>query len=206
MIPSLALGNLAQRSDPSKEAAMSEYSVRNLSSDDFAAIMSLERCIFGDEPPGVLGPYCVRLCCDVYAPTCFVAFHGDEPVGYLLCFTRGREAHCTTLAVVPEYQGSRVVAMLLRGFVRAIVDEVDACWFTVSPDNAAARALHATLGAREVASFLDYYGPGDRRILSCIDATRFDALRSRYQRLGLVGPRAVEQAPMGQVGHMGAVS
>lgn len=177
---------------------MSEYAVRNLCSDDFAAIMSLERRIFGDEPPGVLGPYYVRLCCDVYASTCFVAVHGDTPVGYLLCFTRGREAHCTTLAVVPEHQGSRAVALLLRAFVRTIVDEVDACWFTVSPDNAAARALHATLGAREVASVIDYYGPGDRRILSCIDAARFDALRSRYQRLGLVGPRAVEPTPTGQ--------
>lgn len=170
---------------------MSDYSVRNLCSDDFASINALEHRIFGDEPPGVLGPYYVRLCCDIYASTCLVALHRDVPVGYILCFTRGREAHCTTLAVVSEYQGTRVVAMLLRAFVHAIVDEVDECWFTVTPDNAAARALHATLGAREVASFLDYYGPGDRRILSCIDAARFEALRSRYQRLGLVGPRPV---------------
>ena len=112
---------------------------------------------------------------------------------------------------LPLVVGLAAVAQLLLGFVRAIVDEVDACWFTVSPDNAAARALHATLGAREVASVLDYYGPGDRRILSCIDAARFDALRSRYQRLGLVGPRAVEHTPATQgrdqiMGQLGAAS
>jgi [ribosomal protein S18]-alanine N-acetyltransferase len=178
---------------------MADYSVRSLCSEDFAAIMALEQRIFGDEPPGVLGPYYVRLCCDVYGDTCFVAFDGDEPVAYLLSFTREREAHCTTLAVAPEYQGSRVVALLLRAFVRRIADAVDVCWFTVTPDNAAARALHATLGAREVASHLDYYGPGDRRILACIDAERFEQLRGRYQRLGLVAEKpnlvALEAVP-----------
>ncbi|HWB81618.1 MAG TPA: GNAT family N-acetyltransferase [Nannocystaceae bacterium] len=170
---------------------MADYSVRNLRSDDFAALMELEQRIFGDEPPGVLGPYYVRICCDVYRDTCFVALDGDEPVAYLLCFVNNREAHCTTLAVAPEYQGSRVVALLLRSFVQRIADAVDVCWFTVTPDNEAARALHATLGAREIASCLDYYGPGDRRILSRIDAQRFEQLRSRYQRLGLVAPRPV---------------
>lgn len=165
---------------------MADYSVRTLGSDDFTTVMALEQRIFGTEPPGVLGPYYVRLCCDVYGDCCFLAFDGARPIAYVLCFIRGREAHCTTLAVVPEYQGSRAVALLLRAFVRRIIDVVDTCWFTVTPENAAARALHATLGAREVAVCDDYYGVGDRRILSCIDAQRLDALRGRYQRLGLV--------------------
>ncbi len=173
---------------------MSDYSVRPLRSDDFAAIMALEQRIFGDDPPGVLGPYYVRLCCDVFADCCFVATDGDEIVAYVLCFVRGREAHCTTLAVAPEHQGTRVVALLLRSFVRRIVDTVDVCWFTVTPDNAAARALHATLGARDVALCSDYYGPGDDRILSCIDAQRFEALRTRYRRLGLVGSHEIAAA------------
>ncbi len=169
---------------------MANYEVRPLTATDHATIMTLEQRIFGDDPPGVLGPYYVRLCCDVYADCCFMALCDGEPVGYLLSFMRGREAHCTTLAILEEYQRTRVVALLLRAFVRRVIDDVDACWFTVTPDNAAARALHATLGAHEVLTHLNYYGPGDRRIASVIDAERFGRLRTRYERLGLVEPSA----------------
>lgn len=163
--------------------------VRPLRSDDFAAIMDLERRIFSDDPPGELGPYYVRLCCDAFADCCFVVLDDEAIVGYLLSFIRGREVHCTTLAVLPAFQGSRAVALLLRAFVRRVIDVVDNCWFTVSPDNGAARALHATLGAEEIGVREDYYGPGDLRIVSRIDGTRFEALRRRYERLGLVETR-----------------
>jgi ribosomal protein S18 acetylase RimI-like enzyme len=168
---------------------MGTYTVRPLDSSDFDTLMTLEQRIFGDDPPGVLGPYYVRLCCDVYGDTCFLALDGDTPVAYLLAFTRGREVHCTTLAVVPEHQGGRVVALLLRSFVQRVVGDSDVCWFTVKPDNAAARALHASLGAEEVGVRVDYYGPGDERIVSKIDAERFERLRARYERLGLARAR-----------------
>ena len=176
---------------------MSSYTVRTLQPDDHAAIMALEQRIFGDEPPGVLGPYYVRLCCDQFADCCFVALCDGVPVAYLLSFVRDREAHCTTLAVVPEHQGSRAVVTLIRAFLARIIGQVDICWFTVTPDNTAARALHATLGAREVATHLHYYASGDRRLVSCIDAERFGALRPRYERLGLLEPRPrlLEAAP-----------
>lgn len=168
---------------------MSRYTVRPLTSDDFATLMTLETSVFGAMGEAVLCPHYVRLCTEMFRDSCFIAFDGERAVGYLLSFVHGRDVSCTTLAVIPEYQKGRVTVQLIGAFVRRVIDRVDACWFTVKEDNAAARALHAMLGAKEVGRKIDYYGPGDERIVSVIDRTTIERMRAKYERLGFIGPR-----------------
>jgi ribosomal protein S18 acetylase RimI-like enzyme len=165
---------------------MPNRTIRALRSDDFATLMRLEEEIFGQSGDGVLGPYYVRLCCEFFAESCFVAEEDGIAVGYVLSFLKGREAYCTTLGVVRRCQGTRVTFQLVRTLIASLADRCDSCWFTVKEDNVAARALHAALGAREAGIREDFYGPGDRRLVSRIDREGFERVRARLQRLGLV--------------------
>jgi ribosomal protein S18 acetylase RimI-like enzyme len=173
------------------EDSMAEYDVRPLVPDDFETLMALEQTMFGEKGEKTLGPFYVRLCCDVFADTCFIGFYDGEPVGYMLSFVRGKEAYCSTLAIAEAHQRTRLVYRFVQTFVAAIATRVESVWFAVHPTNADARALHATLGAREMLRHDAYYGSGDPRIISRIDRVAFDRLRSRMRRLGLLGSAAV---------------
>ena len=173
---------------------MNERQIRSLRQTDFAELMRLEQEVFGAIGEDVLGAYYVRLCCEFFQDTCFVAVEGGRAMGYVLCFVRDREAYCTTLAVAPEMQGSRVAFQLLRALIAALVGRVDSCWFTVKEDNTAARALHGVLGAKDVGVRQDFYGPGDRRLVSRIERPAFERLEKRLRRLGLLDQRVPDTA------------
>jgi ribosomal protein S18 acetylase RimI-like enzyme len=165
---------------------MARREIRPLRQDDFAELMKIEEEVFGAAGEGVLGAYYVRLCCEFFGESCFAALEGGRIVGYALCFLKGSEAYCTTLAVAPGHQGSRVAVQLLRALTGALLDRVDSVWFTVKEDNLQARSLHQALGATELGFREDFYGPGDRRLVSRIDRAGFERLRGRMEKLGLV--------------------
>lgn len=172
---------------------MARREIRPLRQEDFAELMRLEQEVFGAAGEGVLGPYYVRLCCEFFGESCFAAIEDGRIVGYILCFVKGKEAYCTTLAVAPGRQGSRVAVQLLRALIGTLTTRVDSCWFTVKEDNLAARSLHKALGATEVGIRDDFYGPGDRRLVSRIDRAGFDALRGKMERLGLLDPESLQE-------------
>lgn len=165
---------------------MARYEIRPLCPDDYPTVMKLEDEVFGAAGEAVLGPYYIKLCCEFFAQSCLLALVDGEPAGYVLSFVRGRDAYCTTLAVVPRFQGSRVAIRLVGGLVAVLEPLVDACWFTVKQDNASARALHAALGAKDVEVRADFYWPGDERIISRIDRPGLEAARARLERLGVL--------------------
>jgi ribosomal protein S18 acetylase RimI-like enzyme len=170
---------------------MADYEVRSLQPRDFDTIMWLEQSLFGDKGEKTLGPFYVRLCCDLFNDTCFLGFAGNEPAGYMLSFVSGREAYCSTLAIAPAHQRTRLVYRFVQSFVTAVASRVESVWFTVHESNLEARALHATLGARETGRSDAYYGPDEPRIISRIDRVAFDRLRARMDRLGLLRASAM---------------
>jgi len=67
---------------------MTQYDIRELQRDDFDTLMALEDEVFGADGEPVLGPYYVRLCCDFFPDTCFLATVDGRPAGDILGFLR----------------------------------------------------------------------------------------------------------------------
>ncbi len=159
----------------------SRYHVRRLKPSDFPVLQQLEEDIWGSAGEAMLCSHYLRLCVEQFPDVCFIAFDGDKPVGYVLNFVRGTVAHCGTLAVHRDYRRSRVTYLLVTAMLkRMLTMNITECWFTVSPENTAAREVHANLGARVIDTRENYYGPGDTRLLSVISAEQMDRLRRRF--------------------------
>src|SRR5258708_27115417 len=96
------------------------WQIRAFTPADFPSIMRLEEMVFGAAGEDTLGAYYVRLCCEFFPDTCFIATVDGRTAGYVLCFVRGREAYGTTLPVAPELQGGPGAWRLVPAPVRAI--------------------------------------------------------------------------------------
>src|SRR5256712_12445291 len=125
--------------------AHGRWEIRPLRSEDFAPLMRLEEDVFGANGEKTLGPYYCRLWFEFFTDTCFLAFVEGEPAGYVLCFVRGREAYCTTLAVTPRFQGTRIALRLVRLLISAHLNRRDSRWFQVQEWNRRAHASHPVL-------------------------------------------------------------
>lgn len=168
-------------------ADTSRFVVRPLESADFAHLQRLEQELWAGDATGTLCPHYLRLCTEMYGDWCFLALEGDKAVGYVLNFPKGKVNYCATLAVLPQYQKTRVNYLLIRAMVKKLLEErVEECRFLVEPDNLDARSVHQALGARVVAEVDDYYHKGDRRLWSVINQQDLEQLRARYTRLRLV--------------------
>jgi len=91
---------------------MPRLPVRTLCSEDFGALRQREADVYGATGDDVLCPHYLRMSTEFYGHTCFLALADDRPAGSLLCFVRGWDACCTTLAVRTEFQRTRVTPML----------------------------------------------------------------------------------------------
>ncbi len=165
----------------------SRFVLRPLKSEDFHHLQQLEEAIWASDSSGQLCPYYLRLCTEFYAEWCFIAFADGKPVGYVLNFPKGKINYCATLAVLPEFQKTRVSYLLIRAMVSKLLEEdMEECRFLVEPENTDARDVHQSLGARVIGEVQDYYHKGDRRLISVIAKHDMDSLKAKYSRMRLV--------------------
>lgn len=171
---------------------MTEIQIRTLRSEDFESLRQLEADIFGSAGYSVVSPHYLRLCTDFFADTCFLALVEGQPIGYILCFVRGREAYSTRLGVREEFQGTHVAMRLLGACISKLVEnDCDLLWFTVKPDNTHARELYRKLGAVERGVRRDFLAPGDELIVGEADKQTLIQLDRRFrQSLKAAGPSA----------------
>lgn len=168
-------------------ALASRIIVRALETNDFGHLQRLESEIWSEDSTGQLCAHYLRLCTEFYADWCFIAFAGDQPVGYVLNFPKGKINYCATLAVHPAFRKTRVNYLLIRAMVAKLLEEqMEECRFLVEPENRDARDVHESLGARIIGERRDFYHPGDVRLVSVIASTDMDRLRARYTRLRMV--------------------
>lgn len=144
--------------------------IRFIRSDDYEKLQQMEAEIFGKAGYPLVGSYYLRVCTELFADSCFLAFANELPVGYVLTFVNGDVAYCTRLGVVDKHQGSSAAIQLIAATVDTLIRKnVRLLWFTVRPDNTHARKLYRKIGAVERGTRRDFFVPGDELLLLEMD-------------------------------------
>lgn len=157
--------------------------IRSLSSDDYETLHQMEADIFGKAGYPVAGAYYLRLCTELYADSCFLAFVDGRPVGYILTFLNAGVAYSTRLGVVDEYQGSGAALQLIAATVDMLIKkDFDVVWFTVKPNNFHARKLYKKIGAIERGTRENFFVPGDQLIFLEMDRTALRLFNEKYEQ------------------------
>jgi ribosomal protein S18 acetylase RimI-like enzyme len=158
--------------------------IRNIRSDDYETLQQLEAEIFGKGGYPLVGSYYLRVCTELYAENCFLAFVDELPVGYILTFVNDDVAYCTRLGVVDKHQGTSVAIQLIAGTVGMLVNKnVGMCWFTVKPDNIRARKLYRKIGAADRGMRQDFFAPGDELLFLEMDRSALQRFSEKNELL-----------------------
>lgn len=144
--------------------------IRNIRSDDYERLQQMEAEIFGKAGYPLVGSYYLRVCTELFAENCFLAFAGELAIGYALTFVNDDVAYCTRLGVVDKHRGTNAAIQLIAATVDMLIRKhVKVCWFTVKPDNIHARKLYQKIGAAERGTRREFFVPGDELLFLEMD-------------------------------------
>ena len=156
--------------------------IRTLRTDDYETLHQLEAAIFGQAGYPLVGTYYLRLCTELYAENCFLAFVDGRPVGYILTFVNDAAWYSTRIGVIDQYQGSSAALQLIAATVAMLVKKnSDVGWFTVKPDNLHARKLYKKIGAIERGTRQNFFTAGDELIFLEMDRAALQRFNARYE-------------------------
>lgn len=120
---------------------------------DLDAVLAIERAVY--EFPWTRGNFSDSLRAGY---GCWIGRREGSVVGYFVLMVAAEEAHLLNLSVAPEFQRQGNGRRLLRHALdKAAQQSARLLFLEVRPSNAAARALYAASGFRQIGVRRDYY-------------------------------------------------
>lgn len=140
-------------------------SIRNVRSTDLAAVVEIDKALFGAES---FPSFSMRQFINLFPESFYVAEQDGVMVGYATIGVNAfsSDAWLLSAGVIEPYQNRGIGTDLL-----ASCDDyckkmpVETCRLTTDPDNAGAIRLYGRFGFQVENEILDYYAPGDRKVI-----------------------------------------